>query len=282
MNIKNDDMVKVTDMNTVVELKLTSTTKTPKGKIRRIDKTQYVDIDTGEVKTYKSKNTKTSSRKNNPNSLARTGRNAKEMMICNFVDKKQTQYITLTYKEAMYDYKQATNDFKAFVKKIRRTYCKDNKMQYFFIQEQHYNDSLHFHCLFYWDKEYPSDMVKNLSTLWEKGTSIHKPIKENKDILYIATYLVSGHFAKDKKANKNDFAQSSDDKGAIKNVRLDNLPAYYRDIKHSKNMLKPIKDEMLYSDVKDIYGFAEPFTERSFEKTLNGFTVKNEYEYYAV
>ena len=68
-NIKNEDMITVTDMNTLVELKKSSKTHTPKAKIKRIDKTHYVDTETGEVKQYKSKNTKTSSRKTTLNLL---------------------------------------------------------------------------------------------------------------------------------------------------------------------------------------------------------------------
>lgn len=282
MNINNEDAVIVTDMNTIVELKKTSKTCIPKPKIKRLDKTHYVDTETGEVKRYRSKNDKTSSRKNNPESLARTGRTTKGMIICNFEDKSKTQYITLTYDEHVFDYHRAYDDFKAFIKTIRRNYCKDNKVKYFVVQEEHYDGGFHFHCLLYWDKEYPIDMIKNLSSHWHKGDAVHKPIKDNKDILFIASYLVSGYYNNGKKAKKTDIAKSKEEKAAIKNVRLENMPAYYHAVKHSKNLLKPLKDEMTYAEAKSIYGFTEAFDERSFEKNIKGYTIKNEYEYYVV
>ncbi len=280
MNIKNDDLVKVTDMNTMVEIKLCSNSKPPKAKIKRLNKTQYVEIDTGEVKEYKPRGKGTSSRRDNPESLARTGRKTKELIICNFVDKSRTQYITLTYNEHIFDYKQASKDFNAFVKNIRRHYCKNNKMQYVVVQEEHYDSAFHFHCVFYWEKEYPQDMVKNLDNLWSKGVAVHRPIKDNSDILFIAAYLVSGFFDNGKKADKNDIAKVKDEKAAIKNARLENLPAYKRAVKHSKNMFVPIKDEMLYAEARDVYKFAECFNERTFEKKINGYKITNEYEYY--
>ena len=282
MNIKNEDMVTVNDMNTIVELKKSSKTHTPKAKIKRLNKTQYVDTETGEVKQYKSKNTKTSSRKNNPESLARTGRTTKDMIICNFVDKSKTQYITLTYDEHVFDYYEAYDDFKAFIKTIRRNYCKDNKVKYFVVQEEHYDGGLHFHCLLYWDKDYPIDMIDNLSSHWHRGDAYHKPIKENRDILFIASYLVSGYYNNGKEAKKTDIAKTKDEKAAIKNVRLENMPAYYHAVKHSKNLLKPLKYELLYEEAKDIYGLTQAFDERSFSKNINGYTINNEYEYYVV
>ena len=106
MKFKNDDLVNVKDMNTIVEVKLPSNNYIPKGVTKRLDKKHYVNTETGEVKEYKSKNDKSSSRKNNPESLARTGRTTKDLIVCNFVDKTKTQYITLTYDEHVFDYKQ--------------------------------------------------------------------------------------------------------------------------------------------------------------------------------
>lgn len=282
MKFKNDDLVNVKDMNTIVEVKLPSNNYIPKGVTKRLDKKHYVNTETGEVKEYKSKNDKSSSRKNNPESLARTGRTTKDLIVCNFVDKTKTQYITLTYDEHVFDYKQSYNDFKAFIKTLRRHYGSDNEVQYIVIQEEHYDSSLHFHCILYWDKHYPKDMVKNLSDLWDKGSAIHKPIRENKDILFIAAYLTSGFFDKCKKANKYDIAKTKDEKAAIKNVRLENLPAYYRAAKHSKNMLTPIKDTMYFEDAVRRHNLEEAFSERTFEKTIKGVHIKNEYNYYVV
>ena len=282
MNIKNDDMVMLTDMNTMVELKKSNKTIVTKGKIKRIDKTHYVDIDTGEVKEYKSKNTKISSRKNNPESLARTGRTTKAMMICNFEDRRKTQYITLTYNEPVFDYDEAYEDFKTFIKNIRRNYCADNKIKYFVVEEEHYDSSIHFHCLIYWENDYPVEMINKLSKHWSKGDAYNKPIKENRDILYIASYLVSGCYNNGKKVKKNDIAKAKDEKAAIKNVRLENVPAYYHHIKHSKNMLKPLKEEMTYEKAFELYDFEKPFDERTFEKEFGDFKITNEYEYYEV
>ena len=280
MNINNENMVIVTDMNTMVEIKKSMRNTVTKGKIKKLDKTHYVDIDTGEVKEYRSRNTKTSSRKNNPESLARTGRNTKAMMICNFESKNKTQYITLTYNEAKFDYKDAYEDFKTFIKNIRRNYCSDNNMKYFVVEEEHYDSSIHFHCLLYWDKDYPVEMVNNLNKHWSKGFAYHKPIKEDKDILYIASYLVSGCYNNGKKAKKSDIAKTKEEKAAIKSVRLENVPAYYHNIKHSKNMLTPLKDEMTYEQAYELYDFDKPFDERTFEKEFNGIRIRNEYEYY--
>lgn len=282
MNIKNDDMVMLTDMNSIAEVRKSIKTSVPTAKIKRLNKTQYVDTDTGEIKEYKSKNTKTSSRKNNPESLARTGRTTKNMMICNFEDKSKTQFITLTYNEHVFDYEKSYNDFKTFIKSIRRDYCSDNKMKYFVVQEEHYDRGIHFHCLLYWDKDYPVEMIDKLSSHWSKGSVVHKPIKDNKDILYISSYLVSGHFSKSEKVNNNDIAETNDEKAAIKNVRLDNVPAYYRNIKHSLNMLKPIKEEMTYERAKELYSFDKLIDERTFEKEFKGFHIRNEYEYYQI
>lgn len=63
--------------------------------IRRIDKDNYYDIRTGEVKQY---NHNAKSRRDNVSSVKRTMSKIRDLIRCNITDSKKVMFITLTYK----------------------------------------------------------------------------------------------------------------------------------------------------------------------------------------
>lgn len=286
--ISDDDMVTVTKMGTIAEVKKGNITPNHKPIIKKIDKHHYIDLETGELKEFKERrNSKGSnsdcnrrSRKDNPKSLSTTGRNHKEIIISNFKDTDHTMYITLLFDEVITDFNEAYDYMKNFIKSVRRNFCKNNYVKYVNLTEKHYNGSIHFHALLYWDKPYPKEFANNLKKHWKKGDSLHKPIRCNQDILFLAAYFVNGFTADKGNFEKNDIATNNDEKWAIKNARLEDYPAYSRVIKHSIGMEKGIKFEMPHGEAIEKYGYNGCFSKGEIEKKLDDVYIRQCYEYY--
>lgn len=283
-NICDEEMVYVTVMGTIAEIKKSNAVTNSDGIIKKIDKYHYVDLSTGEVKEFQKLNRtgnsqQKQSRKDSPKSLAYTAKTQKDIIITNFIDTKHTVYLTLLYDDIMTDFERASKDIKNFIKKLRRNFP-DNPMKYVILTELHHTGSIHFHLLLYCENPYTRKFVRHLKSSWKKGEAFCRKIKNNEDILYLAAYFVYGFTAKSDGFDKYDLAIAKAEKRAIKSARLEEYPIYSRVIKHSKNMKKGKKYEMTYSEAKEKYGCNSCFHSGEYEKKMSEIYIRQFYEYY--
>lgn len=297
-NIPNTEQVRITRMGNIIEVQASSM-RGKGGKIRRIDKDNFVDTATGEVKQYTQHKRK--SRKENYSSLHRSFRNAKEIINTNFRGVAFTTWLTLTYDEKMSDAEQFDKDFEAFVKRVRRKFP-NNKIKYFSALEFGANGGFHCHCLLYWDDIAHTFTEEECQQLWKKGTMFVKSLKDHSSIRNIGAYLTAHltdmpieeyrQLHPRRKIPDEDIKSIRTenmvfiDKVLVKNARLELYPPYFRIFRHSNDMKKP---EVSYSDYGSI---KKELEEGGFEWEYTGTidihnndsdtVISQQYEYYSL
>ena len=205
------------------------------------------------------------------------------MIITNFKSPESTIYITFKYNNKIDDINRVGLDMTNLFKRVRKYYVSDdNKMKYIFCMEFDHNGSIHVHCLLYWDKEYPAQLIVDLPLLWKKGETHIKQICGNEDILYIAAYLTGGLTDKDKSSNRHDLSIDGEDKMEIKHARVSYYKPYERFFRASIKMERTQKETMTYEEAKEKYKLNNAFSSNSYHKDIKhiGTIIDQTYEYY--
>ena len=89
------------------------TDKKPVQGVRKISKSQYVVIGTGEIKEYQQTDTKQA------DSLRKTFTNLRQLINTNFHVNDSELFLTLTYAENMQDPERLYTDYKKFFMRLR-------------------------------------------------------------------------------------------------------------------------------------------------------------------
>lgn len=105
----------------------------------------------------------------------------------NFNFKKYNQFITLTFKNPIFDYKIAKNELNKFIKRLRYLFKRKNKeLKYFAVFEHHKSGSFHIHMIVF-----NSFFIDDLDKIWGKGFIKVKKIQNNHHVsLYLMKYLM--------------------------------------------------------------------------------------------
>jgi len=113
----------------------------PKFTTRKLSKTEYVDMLTGEIRQYN----RSENRALSINSLQKSFRNLSDIIKANFVGGSEIM-ITVDYGVPMTNTDKLTNDIKLFIRKLRR---KIPCLEYINIVEYKGNGDLHAHILMF-------------------------------------------------------------------------------------------------------------------------------------
>ena len=118
-------------------------TKNPKMPIKKIDKENFIDIKTGEIKNFKH----AEKRVDNITTVSQSLKTMREYINTNIAEPKRALFITLTYAENMQDTKRLYEDFKKFNMKLKYYLNKNNlpPYEYFLVIEPQARGSLHAH-----------------------------------------------------------------------------------------------------------------------------------------
>lgn len=153
--------------------------------IIKISDTHYMIKKTGEIREYR----KTKTRDENIKSLKRTFKNLQELINTNFYGLPNEKFITLTYAKHQRDTKELLNDFKIWIKSIRRRY---GKLDYINVVEPQESGSWHCHVLvkFY---ELPNNYIdyNEFRSYWKHGSFVNvRSLENNTNVgLYLSAYL---------------------------------------------------------------------------------------------
>ena len=189
----------------------------------KINQTQYIDNKTGEVKEYRTFQGK--SLENFKKSFKNIPR-----LINGYFDGNCTErFITLTYAIQMTNPYNLSNDFKKFIRKVERHYC---KCRYIYIKEPQENGSWHIHGVIKRLDERPFNIsIDKVRSLWNLGYAVSVEIPYN--ISTIFSY----------------FDISEDDN---KKARISYYPSQFNIYGYSRDM-KISKCRDLYKNVKPLY-----------------------------
>lgn len=130
--------------------------------IRKLNKTDYVDTRTGEVKKFEKQKT----RKDDKISLSRSLSNGRDYINANVTEPEKCRWITLTYAENMQDEKKLDNDWKNFRKKLNKVY---GHTEFISAAEPQARGAWHLHVILIFPGVAPFIENKALAKLWGHG-----------------------------------------------------------------------------------------------------------------
>lgn len=176
--------VKVTRMQQITEIQYSQHRNTC-ATIRRLNKTKYVVLSTGELKAY----VRNDNRAQNLASLKASLKRLRRLINNNFSGEQDELFVTLTYAADVTDPKQISRDFDRFIKRLRRRFA---TFDYIKIAEpqgrlKSGRAVWHYHCLF---KGIPYLDPTDLTELWGHGYVKTKALQDVDDIgRYLTSYL---------------------------------------------------------------------------------------------
>lgn len=196
----------------------------------KLSKTEYIDLQTGEVKEYELSET----RADNKDSLRKTFRKIRELINANCLDSEKVHWVTLTYRENMMDTKQLHSDFHNFWKRFKY-YCKKQGLiapEYICVIEPQKRGAWHCHVIFIWQQKAPY-IANNavLAPMWSHGFTKIQAIPNDCDNLgaYLSAYLADIPV-------DEDGDNTTTKKAIVKGGRLSLYPVGLNIVRHSKGI----------------------------------------------
>ena len=212
-----------------------------KSPMKKLSKTEYVD-ENGNIHQYANVS---DNRSNNIDSLRKTMKRLGRLIENNFCGDTNELWITLTYAENVTDSKRVYQDYKAFMKKLRRYY---GRVEYISVLEPQKRGAWHIHALFKsesHDKFYiPSE---HLEKLWGNGFVKVKKLKNSDNVAaYVTAYLTDLEVESDDKSSKK----------IEKGARLYLYPAGMNFYRASRGIKKPQEFTATKEEVFEFYNIS--------------------------
>lgn len=255
------------DMGNVKEIKILD--YIPQGvPIKKLSKTDYINLETGELKKFDTSGT---SRQANKDSLYKTFRNIRDLINTNFVGGTNELHIILTYVENMTDTERLYRDCKSLLKKLRRKFP---TLEYIQVAEPQQRGAWHIHMLCKIQKN-RNLFIDNaeLRNMWGQGNVTVKRLETVDNIgAYLSAYLgdiflEDGEKAPDgatvlpKEIKQED--GTVENKRVVKGGRLHLYPKGMNIYRKSKGIIVPTVEKMTVKMAKEKNKGLQPcFSER--------------------
>ena len=243
--IQNDEYADITVMERKTKLN-----------VKKINKTEYVNLSTGEIKKYN-----LSENKCNIESIRKTFKELIYLIRHNFTSNSENQlFITLTYAENMEDKGKLYNDFKNFYKRLKRRY-KGIKFDYILVAEPQERGAWHIHLMLKADKPlYIHDSV--IRELWGHGITQAERLKSDDVGKYYVAYFTNLEIEAK--------AERSKEKKYVKGARLQLYPSGMKIYRTTKGIKKPPKIDITFGELQKQFG--APIWKQEYEifKAENG------------
>ena len=219
------------------------------GIIKKIDRDNFVDTRTGEVKDFKHSDV----RIENIESISRSLRNLRDIINTNVTDVKKCLWVTLTYSENQRDSVKLYNDYRTFNMRFQR-FLKNKgllKCEYIAAAEPQGRGAWHLHVIYIFPHKAPFIENSTLSALWGHGFVSVSSLKNIDNVgVYLSAYLSDMDVLKALNTvnfeNKNIKIVTSDGKSdnrrkksIIKGARLRLYPTGFRIYRLSRGIKKP-------------------------------------------
>lgn len=238
-----------------VVAEMTFLKSTPAQGIKKLSKTHYEVIKTGEIKEFEVKEKKQAT------NLVKTFTKLRQMINTNFEVNDSELFITCTYKENMQDTERLYTDFEKFNKRLN--YFVKRELVYIVVMEPQGRGAWHIHmlvkavdggCLYIDNRE--------MEKLWGFGWTETKRLKGDNPGAYFSAY-----FTNTPEENEEHGGLIADPKKAKKYKKGGRLEYYPKDFKFfrcSRNAKKPvIEKDVQYGTLVHVYG--QPLFETAFE-----------------
>lgn len=282
--ISPDDIVTVTNMNHLTEIQHMKKMNS-KATIQKLNKDEYVNLSTGEIKEYKH----IENRSESYNSLRQTFKKIRYLINNNFTGRKNELFLTLTYAENMTDTNRLYTDAKKFMMKLRYKYKNVSDIDYLSVVEPQGRGAWHIHMLIRFNALnsvfLPSD---ELADLWGHGYVTIERIQHVDNIgAYLSAYLsdvelTSDNFFKAFEEGREIIEKEVDGekKKFVKGGRLHMYPTGMNLYRKSKGIAYPERKKMTYKNAKKIVGSAQPHYSNTYEIQSDDFENTIQFEQY--
>lgn len=264
----DDDIVRLKKAGNITEIMCAERTNT-QCPILRLDKENYIDKRTGEVKSFNH----IESRAEDKNSVRESLTKLRDIINANVTNPDYCRWVTLTYAENMTDDKRLYSDFKKFVMRMRsRSYT----FEYIVAMEPQGRGAWHAHLLMIFDKKAPFILNKQLEEIWGHGFVKIKALSNIDNIgVYLTAYLgdmeldeaIKNGLSVDKSSVKEveeiDESGKKITKSIVKGARLSLYPPKFHIFRKSRGIKLPDISYTSYSEAKKLVGDATPTFEQS-------------------
>lgn len=267
--IQDKKIVKTTIMGNIVEIMSMDKMNKNGFLTKKISKTEYVYLPTGEIQEYKFHS---ENRYENKESLRKTFKRIRELINTNFSGKKNELCFTITYKENMTDVNRLYKDFEKFMKRLRYKYT---DIDYISVVEPQGRGAWHCHVLLRFnelEKVYIPN--KDIAAIWGNGFVTVKAVRENVDNMgaYLSAYLGDveindnnipelyreGIIRVGQAINVKEVEIQGVKKKFIKGGRLNLYPSGMNIYRCSRGIKEPEKVMLTYENAKKIVGVGAP------------------------
>lgn len=229
--------------------------------IKKINKDEYVLVNTGEVFEC----SHTDNRAENYFTVKKSVDKLRDIINNNFIGGSNELWITLTFgKNKVYNPNDLCPIFEKFIKRLRYHF-RNLKLDYLYVPEPHEKGDWHIHLLLKADKPLYIEN-SNLNEIWGFGFVKVNRLKDIDNIgAYVSAYLTN---IKDGEKTK-------------KGARLHLYPVGHQLYRYSKGIIKPINNFIPYKEAKNNVS-SDQLTYKKTIKIItdDGFTNTITYEYY--
>lgn len=282
--IPSHDLVTFTRMNHIVEIQHMEK-RNNQANIRKINKDEYVVLETGEIKEFNH----IEHRAESYNSLRQTFKKLRYLTNNNFSGRKNELHVILTYAENMTDSKRLMADSEKFVKRLRYQYRNDTKVEYLSVVEPQGRGSWHIHMLIRFDqleKIYIDN--KELASTWGHGFVTIRSLKDVDNIgAYLTAYLTNAELTQETLSlaavEKREIVEKIVDgkqKKFIKGGRLHMYPPGMNLFRKSNGIEYPIRENLSYKNALKKVGSVKPHYVKSIDIKSDTFENTITYEQY--
>ena len=252
-------IVRVIKQGAVADMVFTD--KKPVQGVRKISKSQYVVIGTGEIKEYQQTDTKQA------DSLRKTFTNLRQLINTNFHVNDSELFLTLTYAENMQDPERLYTDYKKFFMRLRYS-LENRELAYIAIAEPQGRGAWHLHVLLKSvDGKHLYIDNRQMQELWGLGWTETKRLKGDNPGAYFVAY-----FQNTEEEHPGLIADPRKAKKFKKGGRLKFYPKDFKFFRTSRNIEKPVSETMTYEKLTAEYG--QPIYGQAFQ-LVEGEEVKN-------
>lgn len=181
MQIDVNAKVRIKEMGNITEI-MYSNSYASTCSIKKLNKYEYLDLETGEVKEFK----KMENRACDISSVRKSLGRLRDYINTNVTDVNNCKWVTLTYAENMTDPKKLYDDFKKF--NMRLKYFLKVNYEYIVAMEPQGRGAWHAHMLLIFDNKAPWIANDDMFRIWKNGWTTTKKLD---DVDNVGAYLTS-------------------------------------------------------------------------------------------
>lgn len=241
--------------------------------IEKLDKENYVNLATGELKSFEHHE----KRIDDFSSIRQTLNRLRQLINCNVTEATHCKWLTLTYKENMQKAERLYSDFKQFNARLRYWLQTHNMptYQYIAVAEPQRRGSFHLHIYLVFPSAAPYIHYNIFREKWQQGAITVNALDNIDNVgAYLMPYLTNisledgisdGNIKGDiKTVEQEDENGGKTTKAYIKGGRLKYYPAGFRLYRASRGIKRPIVYDCSESEAMEFVGGSK----LTFEKTI--------------